>query len=121
MSETFLEVINPILSVKDIAASLRYCEQVLGFRRANWVKDGDTFALVQRDHAGIYLCQGEQGHAGTWLWIGVGDATALHEEFKSRGGATIVQPPTNYPWALEFRVADPDGHVLRFGSDSPEE
>jgi hypothetical protein len=26
-------------------------------------------------------------------------------------------PPTNFSWAYEFRIADPDGHVLRFGSD----
>jgi hypothetical protein len=23
----------------------------------------------------------------------------------------------NFPWACEMRVGDPDGHVLRFGSD----
>ena len=28
-------------------------------------------------------------------------------------------PPTNYPWgARELQVTDPDGHVLRFGSDA---
>jgi hypothetical protein len=25
--------------------------------------------------------------------------------------------PANFPWALEMHVADPDGHVLRFGSE----
>jgi hypothetical protein len=26
-------------------------------------------------------------------------------------------PPTNFPWALEMHVEDPDGNVLRLGSE----
>jgi len=26
-------------------------------------------------------------------------------------------PLTNHSWALEFQVEDPDGNVLRFGSE----
>jgi hypothetical protein len=26
-------------------------------------------------------------------------------------------PPTNFPWALEMQVKDPDGNVLRIGSE----
>ena len=25
--------------------------------------------------------------------------------------------PMNYPWALEFQIEDPDGNVIRFGSE----
>jgi hypothetical protein len=39
----------------------------------------------------------------------------------SRDGASILQPPENFPWALEMKVGDPDGHVLRFGSDPKDE
>ena len=117
MPNAKLEGANPILNVRDLAASLRYYETALGFRRAPWVSDDATFALVTRNRAGIYLCQGSQGHPGTWVWIGVDDAEALYEEYKS-SGARILHGPANYPWAMEIRVADPDGHVLRFGSDS---
>lgn len=41
---------------------------------------------------------------------------ALHEEYKT-AGATIRHAPENYPWAYEMKVEDPDGHVLRFGSE----
>jgi predicted enzyme related to lactoylglutathione lyase len=50
------------------------------------------------------------------VWIGVGDVKALHEEYKENG-ARILHPPENFPWACEMKVGDPDGHVLRFGSD----
>lgn len=108
-----IETINPILNVKDIAVSLRYYVNALGFTKAEW---GETFTFVSRDGHGIYLNEGGQGEAGTWIWIGVSDVEALYEEFLG-AGAIVRHPPRNYPWALEMHVADPDGHILRFGSE----
>ena len=71
---------------------------------------------VSRDHKGTMLCEGEQCQAGTWLWIGCDDADALFAEFSSKG-AQIRTPPKNFTWVYEFTVEDPDGHVLRFGSE----
>jgi hypothetical protein len=31
--------------------------------------------------------------------------------------AFALSAPTNHAWALEMQVLDPDGNVLRFGSD----
>ena len=107
----------PILSVRDIGQSIQYYESVLGFTRAAWVRDDSTFAFVARDRAGIYLCEGGQGQPGTWVWVGVENVETLHDEYQA-SGARILHGPTNYPWAMEIRVTDPDGHVLRFGSDS---
>jgi catechol 2,3-dioxygenase-like lactoylglutathione lyase family enzyme len=95
-------------------ASVRYYVDVLGFRNAEW--GNDDFTSVTRDSAGIYLCRGDQGQPGTWAWIGVEDVAALHEEYKA-SGARIRHPPENYLWACEMKVEDPDGHVLRFGSE----
>jgi hypothetical protein len=50
------------------------------------------------------------------VWFGVGDVVPLHEEFRAKG-ADVLQPPTSYSWAYEMRVEDPDGNVLRFGSE----
>ena len=107
----------PILSVRDIGQSIRYYEAALGFTRAAWVRDDSTFAFVSRDRAGIYLCEGGQGQPGTWAWIGVEDVETLHGEYQA-SGARILHGPANYPWAMEIRVTDLDGHVMRFGSDS---
>jgi predicted enzyme related to lactoylglutathione lyase len=114
VERTRFECANPILSVADMARSLRYYVEVLGFENADW--GGDDFTCVTRDGAGIYLCEGDQGQSGTWVWIGVGDVESLHEEYKARG-ATILHSPENFPWACEMKIGDPDGHVLRFGSD----
>ena len=105
---------QPILRVENMEASLRFYVDVLGFENVDW--GSDEFTSVSRDQAALYLCHGSQGRGGAWVWIGVEDAEKLHEEYKARG-ATIRLPPTNYPWALEMQVEDPDGNVLRFGSD----
>ncbi len=104
----------PILRVKNLERSLGHYVAVLGFK-VNWHAAG-VMASVSRDHATLMLCEGHQGQPGTWVWIDAGDAEALHAEYRARGAA-IRLPPTNYPWAYEFHVQDPDGHVLRFGSD----
>lgn len=105
---------SPILRVENMAASVRYYVDLLGFRNADW--GSEEFTLVSRDGAGIYLCRGAQGQPGTWAWVGVEDAAALYEEYRA-SGAKIRQEPVLRPWALELWVEDPDGHVLRFGSD----
>ncbi len=114
---TNFECINPILRVENMAASVRYYVDVLGFENAEW--GTDDFTHVGRENKGIYLCRGGQGHAGAWVWIGVGNVRALHDAYKARG-AVIRRAPKNEPWALEMQIEDPDGNVLRFGSD-PEE
>jgi len=41
---------------------------------------------------------------------------ALYQEY-TVSGAKTHGAPRNDPWALEMHVEDPDGHVLRFGSE----
>jgi catechol 2,3-dioxygenase-like lactoylglutathione lyase family enzyme len=113
-AKTRFEHANPILRVKSLAASLTYYVGVLGFRSADW--GTALFTSVNRDGAGIYLCQGGQGASGTWAWVGVEDVAALYDEYQA-SGAKIRLPPANYPWAYEMHVEDLDGHVIRFGSE----
>jgi len=105
---------TPILRVENMQASLYFYVHLLGFKNATW--GNDDFTSVNRDGAGIYLCRGGQGAGRAWVWVGVEDAEKLHQECKARG-VTIRLPPTNYSWALEMQIEDPDGNVLRFGSD----
>ena len=114
---TKFEHADPILSVADMTRSLHYYIDVLGFSNAEW--GGDDFTCVSRDGASIYLSRGDQGRPGTWVWLGVEDVAMLYAEYRE-SGATILHPPENYPWACEMKVGDPDGHVLRFGSEPKE-
>jgi uncharacterized glyoxalase superfamily protein PhnB len=105
---------SPILRVKDLAASLEHYVKVLGFKM-DWHEPG-IIASVSRGPCNLMLAEGDQGNPGSWVWIGVGDVEALFQDYKAKG-ATIRNPPTNYPWAYEMQVEDPDGNVLRFGSE----
>ena len=105
---------TPILCVRSLARSVDHYVRVLGFT-LDFDYEG-IFASVSRGECTIFLCENDQGHPGAWAWVGVGDAAALHEELRA-SGATIRHPPTDYPWAYEMQVQDPDGNVLRFGSD----
>ena len=115
---TTFECANPILRVGDLSRSVRYYVDILGFTNADW--GGAGFTLVSRDAAGIYLAEGGQGNPGTWAWVGVEDVAALHREY-SASGAMILETPRNFPWAYEMKVGDPDGHVLRVGSEPRED
>lgn len=105
---------QPILRVEDMERAVRFYIDRLGFKNVDW--GTDEFTSVNRDRAGIYLCRQGQGAGKAWLWIGVQDVERLHEEYVARGVA-IRMPPPNFPWALEMHVEDPDGNVIRFGSD----
>lgn len=108
------EGVTPILRVNSLAASLDYYVRILGFK-VDW-QDSTIFASVSRGRCHLFLSQGDQGHPGGWAWIGVSDCEALFEEYQ-RTGAKIRNPPNNFYWALEMQVEDPDGNVLRFGSE----
>ena len=112
-----IEGISPILNVSDMKRSLRFYDDLLGFENAEW--GDENFTGVSRDGFTILLCKSGQGQPGTWIYIGIENARQVYEDLSSKG-VTILMEPTNRPWALEVNVEDPDGHVLRFGSE-PEE
>ena len=109
-----VECIDPILRVADMARSVAYYVDVLGFANAPW--GTDEFTHVGCDGRGIYLCREGQGRGGAWVWVGVDDVRSLYSAYAARG-ATIRREPRNEPWGLEMQVEDPDGNVLRFGSE----
>jgi hypothetical protein len=113
MSE--FENVTPILRVASLPASLAHFVNVLGFK-IDW-QTPPLFASVSRGRCCIFLCEGDQGNPGSWVWVGVPDVEALHREYVEKG-ARVRHPPTNYHWALEMQVEDLDGNVLRMGSEA---
>ena len=115
------EEITPILNVRDVATSIRYYIERLGFTTSWEWGDPPTFGAVRRDGLEVQFCYDGQGCPGTWISIWVSDVDELYEDLV-RLGAEIRQPPTNFEWGVrEVNVADPDGHRIRFGmsTDQP--
>jgi uncharacterized glyoxalase superfamily protein PhnB len=116
----FGEVI-PILNVKNFQVSMDYYVQKLGFEKKWDWGDPPNFGCVGRGKVEIFLCQDGQGQPGMWMSIFMDDVDALYEEYK-KSGATILDPPTNYPWETrEMLVEDLDGHRFRMSGPTGED
>jgi uncharacterized glyoxalase superfamily protein PhnB len=112
----------PIFAVSDVAKSIAYFTEKLGFQDAFTWDDPPTFARVERDDARLFLSSArDSGQApGAWVSIFLPDVDALHREYVERG-ADIVSPPTDHPWQVrEMRVQDLDGNVIRMGTGTEE-
>jgi predicted enzyme related to lactoylglutathione lyase len=104
----------PVFRVKNVAASIAYYLNALGFELRWQASDG--FACVARDKCSIFLTSDNQSQPRMWVWLGVEDVRTLHEHYVT-SGAKIRNPPENFEWALEMQIEDLDGNVLRIGSD----
>jgi uncharacterized glyoxalase superfamily protein PhnB len=112
------EGVVPILNVRDMAASMDYYVNKLGFEKLWDWGEPPNFGCVRRGKVQIFLCENCQGQPGTWMSIFLDDVDALYEEYK-QSGAIIRDAPKNYPWETrEMRVEDLDGHTFRMGSDA---
>ena len=110
---TRIERLEPVMNVRDVAASMDYYVNVLGFRLDYSEGEPPVFASVSRGGFSILLVEADGGQ--TWVWIGVEDVRAFHHEYQA-SEAIIREAPTNHSWACVMTVEDPDGHVLQFGS-----
>ena len=127
MDPTLLQVAftegHPILNVNNVMVSLDYYCNTLGFRDVfHWSREDMppwTFAQVRRGEFSLYLCEQAQGGPGMWVYLNLAsrdDLSALYDEYQAHA-ATIVEPPTDKPWAMrEMLIADVDGHILRIGA-----
>ena len=117
-TKNVFECQTPILSVKDVPASIEHYVKVLGFKKDWGWGEPASFGSVSRDGVSIFFSQGGQGHSGTWMSIFMTDVDALYEEYKV-SGAMIRQAPTNFPWGVrEMNIEDIDGHRLRMSTST---
>jgi catechol 2,3-dioxygenase-like lactoylglutathione lyase family enzyme len=111
----------PILPVRNMAASIGYYVDKLGFEKKwEWGEPPD-FACVGREQVELFLSLEPRGVSGAWISIFVQDIDALYETY-SKTGAIIRKPPADYPWGIrEMTVEDLDGHRFRLGGDGGDE
>jgi catechol 2,3-dioxygenase-like lactoylglutathione lyase family enzyme len=105
-----------VLVVEDVARSLDYYRDKLGFEGRPYEQDPTQYAYASRQRCNIHLAQGRPHPNGFFdVYVYVDDVDALHEELRSRG-AKILNAPVHTEYGLrEIRVRDPDGYVLAFG------
>ena len=106
----------PILYVDDVARSIRFYTESLGFDVSyRWPAEGETaFAFLKLEPLGIAVSQRRPEHEGRdfELCLYTNDADRAAEQLRSAGAAE-VQPPRDEPWGERrtyFR--DPDGNLV---------
>lgn len=103
--------VTPVLLVRNLEKSVDYYVRLLGFKVDAECPGFDSVSPAQ---CGLFLCEDDQGHPGTWVWIDGHDVEAVYQELRAPG-AIIRNSPASFPWPLEMH--DLDGNVLRLGPD----
>ena len=107
-----IERINPYLNVKDVAKSLDYYIDVLGFKLHT---KSPNLGIVEQDGHQIYLRSNKNETSPHQVWIVVEDLDVLWREVK-KNGAMITEEPTNYSWAYQMTIKDLDENLLIIGT-----
>jgi catechol 2,3-dioxygenase-like lactoylglutathione lyase family enzyme len=107
-----------VLAVNDIAASVAYYRDALGFAVTFEYGQPTFYACLCRDEAALHLIAASetkrQPGEGA-LCIFLDDVDALHAELVARK-AKVVKPPKDYDYGMrEFEVVDLDGNQIFFG------
>ena len=117
----------PLLNVADVARSLAFYTERLGFTLAQSYEDegtpiwaalefGEASLMLNRpDHA---LCDGREArpsYGDVVLYLTVDDAAALHESLRAAGLEPGPLTREDYGM-LEFLVRDPDGYEIAIGT-----
>jgi DNA-binding MarR family transcriptional regulator len=111
---------EPIFPVRDLTAALEHYKD-LGFEAFSY-EEGTEYGFANRDGNGIHLSVDSEHpdcHGATYLYVR--DADALYEEWSRPGikGRTLPVGTMEYQMREGTHI-DPDGNVIRFGSDLPQ-
>lgn len=104
----------PIFPVRDLRAALEHYT-ALGFRTEPYA-DGDFYGFANREGVGLHLHESSYYGDRAAAYLYVRDADALYAEWSRAGGSTSEVHTTDYGMR-EGSHTDPDGNVIRFGSD----
>lgn len=118
--------VTPTLKSADLAATLRFYRDLLGFTVDTLWPDADAPSYLLLDHGPVSLAfyRDEEGREGApaltgQLYLDVDDARAVLARLE--GHAEPLWGPEVYHYGrLEFAVRDPDGTIVTFGQPVPD-
>lgn len=115
---------SPELAVADIARTVAFYRDQLGFSRASTFFDPPAYAILGRQGVNLHFSRATPGFqprsnrpaAEVWdAFVEVVGVDALAAELRSRGVTLTRGPETTFYDAREIEVADPDGYHIAFG------
>ena len=107
--------------VSDIAKSIVYYRDALGFDVTFEYDDPTFYTCLCRDEVALHLLAADKtkqlpGHGG--LCVFVRDVDAVHAELVERG-AKVIKAPQDYAYGMrDFDLVDLDGNRITYGMES---
>ncbi|MFY9822830.1 MAG: VOC family protein [Thermoanaerobaculia bacterium] len=122
-----LRALMPALTVNDLATSLAWYRDVLGFIVAEEIRHEDRLVAVRLKAGSVEFLLGQddfakgrdraKGVALRLYCITGQDVDQLAAAIQSRGGK-LAQEPKDQPWGTrDFAVVDPDGFLISITTD----
>ena len=117
---------TPVFLVGDIAATMRWYQDALGFEADAVPKaPPHAFCVLRRDDVVIFLQQlagylkperYDEREGGVWsAYLRTEGVHELYESLKGREDVHVIQPLHRQPYRqTEFEIRDPNGYVLVF-------
>lgn len=107
-----------VFVVSDIAASLAYYRDVLGFQVTFEYGEPLSYACLCRDEVALHLLASSRtkrlpGHGA--ICVFVRDVDRIYAEVSGRGAKLLNQPEDRDYGMRDFDVVDADGNQLTFG------
>ncbi len=126
-----IQAITANLGVADVAASIKFYTEVLGFQKVATVPDGAPFAWAMLQHGNTSVMFQERGNlmdeysqlrdkpgGGLFtLYVSVTDVAQWAERLTGKA-TIIIQPHTTFYGATEFSIQDADGYILTFSENA---
>ena len=116
----------PFMMVKDIASSLQFYSDGLGFQKIKYTLNGDRVVWCQLQRGGAVLSLQENSTkipeelalkcTGMSVCIQCNDTMALYHEFTAKGLRPTKPYLDTHTWIMLLK--DPDGYLLSFESFS---
>ena len=112
-----IESVSPILSVSDLAESMHFYRNVLGFDLAWSWGEPPAIAAVCRDSVEITLTRrADAKPAGAGhIYLGVSGIDGFYASLVAAGVAIVVPIGDREYGMRDFRIADPSGNELSIG------
>ncbi|MDP3545936.1 MAG: VOC family protein [Phreatobacter sp.] len=111
---------SAVFTVRDVAASLAFYVDRLGFSVQFRMGEPPTYAIVERETISLHLMPASQDPAGlgtSSIYVYVDDADAVHAGLVAMG-CPIEIAPEDFSYGMrETSVRDPDGNRITFGAE----
>lgn len=113
-----IEKVCPLFPASDIAKTLQFYQNELGFKVVLEMKD---YGIVERDGIEIHFwpCQDKHIAENTSAYFRTAELDDLYNEFRQTAQTARLIAPEDREWGMrEFYTYDLDGNLLRFGQES---